>query len=323
MYKAFMSVNMNKDIALYQQQPYDNTLKALFEESTGDMLEFAAGRPVEQVTELSGEVLKPPLRIDRGYEGWYEGRAHVVHVELETDSKGEIVFRMLEYFGILYRKHKKPVLSIVIYPYRTAGPNPSFQVHRDDESIFYFRILKLWEIEAQSFMEQWRANMYAMVPTMQGADYTVLSYALDAMKQFYANQRRTLASKLMLFDVLLRRSDMVSEEDRSRIMQKMGPYVDLLEESPYMQKARAEGEAEGEARGKVEGKAEGKAEGRMEMLQDNILKIVRARFPRLTKVARQKVRKVTELEELDELFNELLVAADERAARLAFEDLES
>ena len=76
-----MPVNMKKDTALYRQQPYDSTLKALFESSTHDMLDFAAGSPVKRVTELSGEVLKPPLRIDRGYKGWYKGTAHIVHVE--------------------------------------------------------------------------------------------------------------------------------------------------------------------------------------------------------------------------------------------------
>ena len=164
-------------------------------------------------------------------------------------------------------------------------------------------------------MERWDANMYALVPTMHGANYAILSRALDAMKIFYADERRRLATKLVVFDVFLRRSDMVSEEDRSRIMQKMRPFVDLMAESPYMQKARAEGIAKGDA--------EGEKRGRTEMLQDNILKIVKMRFPYLTKMARQKIWQVTELDKLDELFNALFLAADAQAVRLIFEELES
>ena len=102
-------------------------------------------------------------------------------------------------------------------------------------------------------------------------------------------------------------------------MQKMEPFADLMAESPVVQKVLAAAMAEGEAKGEVKGRAE----GRIETLQDAILKIVKARFPRLTKVARQYVREVTKLEELDELFNALLIAADEQAALLAFVDLES
>jgi hypothetical protein len=140
--------------------------------------------------------------------------------------------------------------------------------------------------------------------------YVSLSRALDAMKEFYADQSRELATRLVLFGIFLRRTDTVSEENRSRIMQKMEQFTDLMAESPFVQKQRAAG--------KEEGLIEGKEQGRIEMLQNNILKIVKARFPRCTKIARQKVRGISELSALDNLFNSLLVATDTQAARLIF-----
>lgn len=138
---------------LQQQQPYDSTLKALFEESTVDMVSYLIGEPVEQLTELSGEVLKPPLRVDRGYMVWSQGRERIVHIELETEEDGETPVRMLEYFGIFYRKYRKPISSVILYPFHTSVADPPLRIGEgEDEHVFKYRVKKLWEEDARQFM---------------------------------------------------------------------------------------------------------------------------------------------------------------------------
>ena len=92
-------------------------------------------------------------------------------------------------------------------------------------------------------------------------------------------------------------------------MQKMEPFADLMAQSPFVQKVQTAALAEGEARGSLK------------MRKTDILSIVKMRFPRLIKMARQKVNEITDLKTLEELFNKLVMAADAQAARLILEDL--
>src|SRR5947209_7130759 len=101
-------------------QPYDSSLKILFEGHAAEIMHHLL--KVEHVDELGTEVLKPPLRADRVYLMLYEGMLGILHAELETASDSEMDYRMLEYYGSLLRKYRKPILPVVIYPFRTALP---------------------------------------------------------------------------------------------------------------------------------------------------------------------------------------------------------
>lgn len=101
-----------------QQQVYDATLKALLNDQPQAMLSFFLD-DVVYLNELSETAPKPPLRVDRAYLALYRGEQHVAHIEFETDADSDMPLRMLEYFGILYRRHKKPIISIIVCPFRT------------------------------------------------------------------------------------------------------------------------------------------------------------------------------------------------------------
>lgn len=49
------------------------------------MVPFVVGAPVERIVELTGETLKPPLRVEGGYEVWCNGKLRVVHIEMEKN----------------------------------------------------------------------------------------------------------------------------------------------------------------------------------------------------------------------------------------------
>ena len=88
-------------------------------------------------------------------------------------------------------------------------------------------------------------SIYALLPTMDGADYALLSQALDEMKERYAGQARKLATQLLWFGTFLRRTDTVSLEDKRRLQKKMDQFDSLLEENPFVQKKSAEAEEKG------------------------------------------------------------------------------
>lgn len=300
---------IRKKTALRYQQPYDSTLKALFEANTADMLSFVVGATVERITELTGETLKPPLRVDRGYEVWRNGKLHVVHVEMETDGDDDMDARMLEYFGILYHRYKKPIISVVMYPFQTTTPEPPLEVSSDDEEVmrFKYRVRKLWEEDARQFIQEWPASLYALVPTMKNADYEVLSQALDAIAVFYARQHRLLRIRLLWFDLFLTRTKTVTAEDRRRIMQKLDQFDSLLAQSRYVQKKMAEGEEKG--------KEKGKEEGRIKTLQDLACELIEESFPALAQLARQQIEGMTNPASLNMLVKSLAKAQDEPTVR--------
>jgi hypothetical protein len=69
------------------------------------------------------------------------------------------------------------------------------------------------------------------------------------MQEFYGEHRRMLATKLVLFDVFLKRSDTVPEVDKEKVLQKMDQFADLIAQSPFVQKQSAKARMEGKEPG--------------------------------------------------------------------------
>jgi predicted transposase YdaD len=298
---------------MQKDQPYDSSLKSFLEGMAAQVIpELLAGAEVEE--ELNVEVLKPPLRADRVYRIRYKEEKCILQVELETKGDSKIVYRLLEYYGILYRKHRKPIISVVIYPFRTAIPESPLRIVVGSEEVltFHFYVVALWLLDAQSYVRRRVVSMYALLPTMQGATYDVLKQALDEMKEDHG-ERRKLAEQILLFDTFLQRTDTVSSEDKHKIEEYMDMFDSLLEESRFVRKKRAEG--------KVEGKIEGKIEGTMETLRQVIVEFVQTRFPSLTTLAQQQVSHVNEPQRLHELVMQLAVVDGEEAAQKLLKSL--
>lgn len=294
-------------------QPYDSSLKSLLEGQVVEVLSHLVPE-VEVDEELNDEVLKPPLRADRVYRGRYQGQICIVQIELETGADRGMAYRLLEYYGILLRKYRnKPVISVVIYPFRTSIPESPLRVFVGREEIlaFHFRVIALWELSAKYFLDKGAVSIYALLPTMQDATYYVLRQALDEMKQWHGDNSRRLAEQILWFGTFLQRSDMVSPEDKEKVEEHLSMFDSLLEENRFVRKKAAEAEA----RGRAEGRAEGKVEGKAEALRQVIIKAVDARFPSLTILAQQKVETISELGTLQNLIVQVMMAPDENTIR--------
>jgi hypothetical protein len=298
--------NVEGRCVLQKNQPYDSSLKSLLEGLAAQVIpELLAGAKVEE--ELNCEVLKPPLRADRVYQIRYKGVSCILQVELETKAAAKIVRRLLEYYGILYRKYGKPIISVVIYPFRTTIPESPLRILIDGEEVltFHFHVIALWTLDARYYVGRRVVSMYALLPAMQGATYNILKQALDEMKEEYHGQRRRLAEQILLFDTFLQRADIVSSEDKHKIEEYMDMFNSLLEESSFVRKKRAEG----------------KIEGAMEALRQVIVEFVQTRFPALTVLAQQQVIHVNEPQRLHALFMQLAIVDGEDAAQKLLEAL--
>lgn len=311
-----------------QLQPYDHMLKALVEGQEEQILpRLVAG--VKYLATLNIEVLRAPLRVDRVYKVLYEGKIHILHLEFESGSKPFMARRLLEYHAHLYAKYGYPVLSIIVYPFETEMAISPLIVESVGKTllIFHFETLPLWQHRIEDYLQERAVAMYALLPTMQGANAALLNQAIDEMIQYYQDDTNKLIQELFWMGIILRRADFLPLEDKQTIEERLTMFDDLIENDPKMKKirkdceikGRAEGEAKGRAEGEAKGEARGRAAGRAEGLQVAVMIAVELRFPPLAELAQQKVPQVKKAEVLDLLLQDIKEAPDERVARMLLE----
>ncbi len=293
-----------KELPLERQQPYDNALKSLLEGREAQILPHLLSEVVYQET-YNIEVVRTILRADRVYKILYKWQPHILHLEFETGSDDEMEARLLDYSAYLYRKYNLPVISIIVYPFRTKVATPPLEIVSGDEVIltFHYRVFPLWLLDARQYVQDHVIAMYALLPTMSGASGRLLDSAIDEMVKYYQDDEITLARDLRWMGIMLRRTDCVLEEDKRMIQERLSMYDDLMEKDPEMQRLRAKY------------KTEGLAEGEARALQEAILTIIEARFPALTKQAQRRIALIRDANNLRELFRQLLGASDEVVAR--------
>jgi hypothetical protein len=95
--------------------------------------------------------------------------------------------RLLEYHAYLYRKYELPVISTIIYPFRTAVATSPLEEtsHGRQILVFHFRVFKLWELNAEKYVQTHAFAMYALLPAMGGANVQLLVKAIREMVQYY------------------------------------------------------------------------------------------------------------------------------------------
>lgn len=309
---------------LDQSQPYDNILKSLFEGQEQQMLAyFLAG--AEYVDTLNIEVMRTPLRVDRVYKILLDDETDILDLEFQASGEPDDAERLLEYHAYFHRKHKCPVVSVLVYPFpTTVAVSPLREVQKGGEIlVFHFQVIKLWEWHAEHFVQNHAVPMYALLPTMDGANAEMLHKAIDEMVEYYQGSDVKLAREIRWLGIMLRRAEIMPLAEKQEIEERLSMFDDLMERDPKMRKIRAESEARGEAaglaKGLAEGLAEGETRGKAEGLQEAVVTIVEGRFPPLADLARQKVRRINTPDALSLMLKSLAAAPNETAARTLLE----
>ena len=287
-----------------QQQPYDNLLKSLLEGQEKQMLPyFIPG--AEYLETLNVEAVRTPLRLDRVYLVRQRERKKIAHLEFESGPNNDMAARLLDYHTYLHHKYKLPVKSVIVYPFLTKMAESPFREEDEDGEIvtFHFRVLPLWQLQAERYVREHAVVMYALLPTMEGANAPLLHKAIDEMVEYYKGNDTRLAQELRWMGIVIRRVKTLPRGDKREIQERLNMWDDLMEKDPKMRKIRRESEAKGRTEGLTEG------------LRKAIITTVRVRFPGLTELARQRVTQINKPEKLDLLFDQIAVAPDEDAVR--------
>lgn len=286
------------------QQPYDNLLKSLFEGQERQILPYFLP-DVEYIETLNVELIRTPLRVDRVYKVRYEGDIHILHLEFETRANNKMAKRLLEYHAYLHRKYDLPVMSIIVYPFKTQmAVSPLRETFGKEEVlIFHFRVFPVWQLETKKYISEHVVVLYALLPTMVGVDATLLNKAIDEMVEYYKGDDAKLAQELRWMGVVLRRAKL-PRVVKNRIEERLNMWDDLMERDPKMRKIRKESEERGRAAGLTEG------------LQKAVITAVKLRFPPLTELAEEKIAQVNKPEKLNLLLDQITSVPDETTARM-------
>jgi len=162
----------------------------------------------------------------------------ILHIEFQTQNDPEMIFRMQEYHGLIYRKYKLPIHHIVIY----LGPSKSrmtSSVHA--KGVFTdFHLIHLNEIDKDKFL------------TAQVPEVILLALLSNYKKDKFEAVLRLIISKLRkvsksktetrrYIEQLLLLSKLRNLENKTlKIVEKMPITIDINDSVLY-QRGKAEG----------------------------------------------------------------------------------
>ncbi len=307
---------------------FDTSFKTWVNQRPVDIVPLLLTDAVYEET-LNVEIIRSTMRADKVFRIKYHGKDHILHLEFETGLDEDLRTRLAVYNIVLYRDHALPVITMVVYPFRVPLAQSPLHIESDGEPIilFYFKVMPLFDLDAEQYVQQHLVCMYPLLPTMRGANAALIKQAMDELAALYQHDVVTLAQQFIWLKLLLERADTIDRQEKNRIQEQLSMYDPLWENHPKVKQIRAESRAVGEKEGRekglkegrekglVEGIARGKLEAEVNTLQRLLVNVVSARFPELAELAQEQVKRVDKPDALDLLIQKLAIAPDEQIAR--------
>src|SRR5205823_12334366 len=104
-------------------QQYDTTFKDWIRTVAREVLPVLLPGAVYEET-LDVEAIKPTMRMDKVFKAVFPERLtekeNIIDIEFQTSYDPDLAARLLVYNAILYYENRLPVISLVIYPFKTT-----------------------------------------------------------------------------------------------------------------------------------------------------------------------------------------------------------
>ncbi len=295
-----------------QQQPYDSSIKAILNEDAPAILPLLLPG-VEVLEILDVEILRSPMRADRVYRVLYRGKPHIFHLEFQANRDDKMAFRMAVYHTQLLEKYELPIISMVVYLFKTTIVTSPLQEFSGTEELlrFNFRVLPLWDMDGRPYIEQHKISMYTLLPMMENINDTMLLQAIDELIEYCKGDASKLERRLLWLSTFLRRAEVMPPLEKQRVQERLKMFDELLEQDEFVQKQRERGLQQG----RIEGRIEGKVEGQIEAYQIILVDIVKNKFPSLEDLAQRRAAQTRKVDALREVINLVSAVNDENTAR--------
>jgi hypothetical protein len=281
-------------------QQYDTTFKDWMRKEAREVLPlFIPGATFEETLDV--EIVRPTMRADKVFKGKYQGEDSIFNVEFESGSDTYMLSRLLTYNAVLYRDHHLPVISMIVYPFRTKVAQSPLVIKSGKKNIitFHFEKLPLFLEEAEHYVHEHITCMYPLLPTMQGTNRVMMKQIMDELATLYRDDEVTLAQQFVWMELLLERTETISPAEKEEIQKELKMYDPLWEEHPKVKKIRVESRTEGE----------------VQALRSAIVTVVKVRYPELGEMAQQKVKEINTPEVLRFLLAQISAEPEEVGVR--------
>src|SRR5579859_2003285 len=201
-----------------QTTVYDTTLKDIIKQQVRDILPVLLPGAIYEST-VNVELIRPTLRADKAFRIWHQGEEKILNVEFESGFDEDMPARLLLYNALLYRDHRLPVISLIVYPFRTKMATPPLQILSSgkDILIFHFSVLPLFLEDAERYVTEHILCMYPLLPTMKGANQQLIKQAIDELATLYRDDEVTLAQQIIWMELLLERTTTISKKEKQKV----------------------------------------------------------------------------------------------------------
>src|SRR6266566_2233170 len=242
----------------------------------------------------------------------------LLHIEFQRNRDSKMAERLWEYNLKANRKYKCPVWSVVIYlkddgkvakaPLIQELPNGRV-VHRFD-----FEVIRLWEISAKELKQKRLVGLLPLLPlTKGGAQREVIEEAIVELMPAGEEPK----SELLTLMYGLASLAFEDETDQEWLIRRFTKMYDILRETRAYQEMTKESRQEALEEGHKKGLKEGLQLGKVEALHLTVLDVVRKRFPKLTRFAKEQIAAIDDSEVLRRLIVKISIAKTMQEARQA------
>jgi len=227
----------------------------------------------------------------------------LVHVEPQSYAQTDFNGRMFIYFSRLYEKYRRRILPVAVFSYDRVRDEPdSFELGFPFMDVLQFRFYKL-ELKKLNWREYIHSDnpvAAALLSKMGFERMEKVRVKLESMRMLVRMNLDPARMELLagFFETYLK----LNREEKEQYNRELGK-LDRKEVDVIMQITTSWREE-----GREEGRAEGRVEGRVERTREIICKYLIRKFGKKSTVLQQKVGRMTDLEKLDYILEELFAA---------------
>jgi predicted transposase YdaD len=259
-------------------------------------LEILTGRKAVEVlnVEFPSVMKRQPDLVLRLDDGW------VYNLELQSAGDAEMPLRMAEYFLLIYRHWRAPVLQQVLYV--GQGPNTLADTLVVSRLNLSYDVVDIRDIDCRELLASpsLEDNLLALLCRIHD-EAEAVGVVLGKVADLDENKRRDALERLeILCSLRPLKAALQSEVERM-------PITLNLKENPFFQEAFAEGEERGRKEGEERGRQQGREEGRVEGEHRFLSKLLERRFGPLPEAIMERL-KTAEPAELERWGVRLLTA---------------
>jgi predicted transposase YdaD len=208
---------------------YDNACKYLAEQYPAEFVRWLLGVEAQQIEVLKTELTLEPIRADSVTFLRTDNR--ILHIEFQTltTSTPSLNFRMLDYSVRLKRQYRCPVVQVLIFLQETNNEVAVTEEYRDDTTIHYYRVVRLWEQESTQFLTNPALLPLATLTRTNSPQGLLAQVAEQVATISDREERQNIAGCVEILAGLRFEKDLIRQLLREDIMKDSVIYQDIVQ----------------------------------------------------------------------------------------------